>query len=140
MPCQASHYLLVLFINEPKVSFMPQMIAIGNYQPIQPQYGQEPALYRDNVTSTVFAGMPTLTASMRRSGSGRANRQSMKLTIPVLNTITGLYSDKMIVDIGFVLPDVTTETERQALLTTVVASLNDASIVSSITGLTPLTM
>lgn len=119
---------------------MPQMNAVGNFQPIQPQYGAEPALYRDNVTSSVYAGMPVLTASLRRSGSGRANRHSMKLTVPILNTISGLYSDKMIVDLGIVLPDVTTSTERTALLAALVASLNDASIAGSITGLTPLTM
>lgn len=119
---------------------MPQMYSIGNFEPIQPQYGTEPALYRDNVSSTVFAGMPTLTASMRRSGSGRANRQSMKLTIPVLNAVTGLYSDKMIIDLGVILPDVTTEAQRQILLGTFVSCLNNPSISMSITGLAPLTM
>lgn len=122
------------------VSFMPQMTAIGNYIPIQPQYGNEPAMYRDNATSTVFSGMPVLTASLRRSGSGRANRQSMKLTIPLLNSITGLYSDKMIVDVGIVLPDVSTSLDRIRLNTDLSSVLSDAAIISSIIGLTPLTM
>lgn len=119
---------------------MPQMTTVGSYNPIQPQYGEQPAVYRDNVTTTIFGGMPTITASVRRSGSGRANRGSLKIQIPLWNAVTSTFTDKMIASVDLVMPDSTTGTEREALLAAVIAVLSDAPISQSMTGLTPLTM
>lgn len=119
---------------------MPQMTSVGLYAPIQPQYGDQPAVYRDNVSTTIYSGMPVVTASTRRSGSNRANRGSLKIQIPLWNSTTATFTDKMICSVDMVFPDSTNENDRENLIAALLATLNDAPIKSSFTGLNPLTM
>lgn len=119
---------------------MPQMTKVGLYAPIQPQYGDQPAVYRDNVSTTIYSGMPVVTASTRRSGSNRANRGSLKIQIPLWNSTTATFTDKMICSVDMVFPDSTNDSDRENLIAALLATLNNAPIKSSFTGLNPLTM
>lgn len=119
---------------------MPQMTSVGRYAPIQPQYGDQPAVYRDNVSTTIYSGMPVVTVSTRRSGSNRANRGSLKIQIPLWNSTTATFTDKMICSVDMVFPDSTNDGDRENLIAALLATLNNAPIKSSFTGLNPLTM
>lgn len=119
---------------------MPQMTTVGSFAPIQPQYGEQPAVYRDNVSTTIYAGMPVVTASTRRSGSNRANRGSLKIQIPLWNSVTATFTDKMICSVDMVFPDTTNETDRANLIASLLAMMNNAAVKGSFTGLSPLTM
>lgn len=119
---------------------MSVMQPIGNYTPIQPQYGSAPAVWRDSVTTSIFGGMPQITASVRRSGSGLANRVTMKLHTPLWNSVTASFTDKCLASVDLVFPDTTNSSDRENLKTSLVAFLNSAVCADMVSNLIPPTM